>query len=159
MWIPHSRWNEVKAESLAANGYEILTQSASAGVDLFTKEKKKSLFVHFQGHPEYNTRTLLKEYRRDIKRFLRKERETFPSSPHNYFDAAATERLSGFQKNAMIDPREEVFAAFPEAAVALGIRNSWSDSAAVVYRNWLKYLTSKKTENRSFVAMTPVTRA
>ena len=75
MQIPHSRWNEVRADALNSCGYEILVQSAQAGVDLFVKKKKDSLFVHFQGHPEYGTRTLLKEYRRDIKRFLRGERE------------------------------------------------------------------------------------
>ena len=47
-------------------------------MDLFVKKKEKSLFVHFQGHPEYGAQTLLKEYRRDIKRFLRGERETYP---------------------------------------------------------------------------------
>ena len=49
--IPHSRWNEVRADALTARGYEVLTQSAEAGVDLFVKKKKDSLFVHFQGHP------------------------------------------------------------------------------------------------------------
>ena len=53
MRIPHSRWNEVRADALTACGYEVLTQSAEAGVDLFVKKKKDSLFVHFQGHPEY----------------------------------------------------------------------------------------------------------
>ena len=47
-------------------------------MDSFVKKKKRSLFVHFQGHPEYGAQTLLKEYRRDIKRFLRAERETIP---------------------------------------------------------------------------------
>src|ERR1700721_737795 len=88
MQIPHSRWNEVRVDALSSCGYEVLMQSAQAGVDLFVKKKKDSLFVHFQGHPEYGTRTLLKEYRRDIKRFLRKERETYPNMPHQYFDDA-----------------------------------------------------------------------
>ncbi len=69
--FPHSRWNEVRADDLAACGYTVLTQSADGGVDSFTKKKKRSLFVHFQGHPEYGAHTLLKEYRRDIKRFVR----------------------------------------------------------------------------------------
>src|SRR2546429_6417390 len=43
-------------------------------VDMFVKELN-SLFVFFQGHPEYEATTLLLEYRRDIKRFLRRERE------------------------------------------------------------------------------------
>ena len=52
-------------------GYLVLTQSAEGGVDSFVKKKKQSLFVHFQGHPEYGAQTLLKEYRRDIRRFLK----------------------------------------------------------------------------------------
>ena len=70
---------------LAACGYIVLTQSAEGGVDTFVKKKKRSLFVHFQGHPEYGAQTLLKEYRRDIKRFLRGERETYPSDAKGLF--------------------------------------------------------------------------
>ena len=96
--FPHSRWNEVQADALTACGYLVLTQSAEGGVDSFVKQKKRSLFVHFQGHPEYGAQTLLKEYRRDIKRFLRRERETYPSMPKGYFDAAATRFLRRFSR-------------------------------------------------------------
>jgi homoserine O-succinyltransferase len=158
MNIPHSRWNELRADELAACGYEIRLQSVEAGVDLFVKKKRESLFVHFQGHPEYSTRTLLKEYRRDIKRFLRKERETYPSMPHGYFDAAATKLLSAFRESAAANPREELLAKFPEAAVAGTLQETWQTSAAFVYRNWLQYLLSKKTDASTLSAMTPAVR-
>ena len=51
MRIPHSRWNEVKADALRARGYEILTQSDSAGVDLFVKQRKEESFRTFSGAP------------------------------------------------------------------------------------------------------------
>ena len=70
---PHSRWNEVREESLASTGYSVLTKSADAGVDIFVKQQKNSLFVYFQGHPEYEAQSLLGEYRRDVGRFLRRE--------------------------------------------------------------------------------------
>jgi homoserine O-succinyltransferase len=159
MQIPHSRWNEVRADALANCGYEILTQSAEAGVDLFVKKKKASLFVHFQGHPEYSVRTLLKEYRRDIKRFLRRERDTYPSMPQGYFDARATELLSEFRKAVEADPSEALMAKFPEAAVAEALRGTWKSSAASVYRNWLRYLQSRKAEAATFSVMTPAARA
>lgn len=154
MRIPHSRWNEVRADALASRGYEILTQSTEAGVDLFVKKKKSSLFVHFQGHPEYGTRTLLKEYRRDIKRFLKRERETYPTMPHEYFGAAAAKLLSDFREHAVADPREETLASFPEAAVADAIEGAWHTSAASVYRNWLQYLISRKACTPALSAMT-----
>ncbi|MGA9041482.1 MAG: homoserine O-succinyltransferase [Terriglobales bacterium] len=146
MRFPHSRWNEVREDELIACGYEVLTRSADAGVDLFVKKKKKSLFVNFQGHPEYTERTLLKEYRRDIKRFLRRERETYPSMPHGYFDAAATKLLSEFQRKALAHPREEQMAHFPEAAVVDVLENTWESSATCIYRNWLQYVVERKTE-------------
>ena len=158
MQIPHSRWNEVQAHELTSCRYEILTQSTEAGVDLFVKEKKDSLFVHFQGHPEYGTRTLLKEYRRDIKRFLRKERETYPTMPHRYFGAAATKILSDFKENVISNPHEELMPSFPEAAVADAMRITWQNSGATVYRNWLQYVLLKKADPAAVAAMTPATR-
>jgi homoserine O-succinyltransferase/O-acetyltransferase len=159
MQIPHSRWNEVREDELASCGYEILTRSAGAGVDLFVKRKKSSLFVHFQGHPEYGTRTLLKEYRRDIKRFLRRERETYPTMPLGYFDAAAAKLVSDFQEIVIADPREKLLAKFPEAALIDAVQGTWHASAAMVYRNWLKYLQLRKADPSALSAMTPVARA
>jgi homoserine O-succinyltransferase len=158
MEIPHSRWNEVRADALTSCGYEVLTQSADAGVDLFVKKKKDSLFVHFQGHPEYSTQTLLKEFRRDIKRFLRRERETYPTMPFGYFDSAAAKLLSEFRECVLANPSEELFAQFPEAGAAVALQGSWQTSAANVYRNWLRYLVSRKTGASSLRFMTPLAR-
>jgi homoserine O-succinyltransferase len=151
--FPHSRWNEVQAEELAASGYQVLTQSAEGGVDSFVKMKKQSLFVHFQGHPEYGAQTLLKEYRRDIKRFLRKERETYPSMPKGYFDAAATKLLNDFRGAASSDRREERMEGFLETALVGGLQNSWRPSAETIYRNWLQYVVSKRSDVTVFPAM------
>lgn len=158
MQIPHSRWNEVRADALTSCGYEVLTQSADAGVDLFVKRKQASLFVHFQGHPEYGARTLLKEYRRDIKRFLRQERETYPTAPHNYFHEASSKLLSEFRERAVSAPSENLMTDFPEAAIAQAVRSTWQTSAATVYRNWLQYLMSRKADAAAVPAMTPAGR-
>jgi homoserine O-succinyltransferase len=154
--FPHSRWNDVKADALAACGYLVLTQSADGGVDSFVKKKKRSLFVHFQGHPEYGAETLLKEYRRDIKRFLRSERETFPSMPKGYFDPAAARLLSDFREVVLSDRREELMEGFPEAAVVGSLQNTWQSSAVSIYRNWLHYLATKQLDVSAFPAMAAV---
>jgi homoserine O-succinyltransferase len=150
--FPHSRWNEVQAEALTASGYQVLTQSAEGGVDSFVRMKKRSLFVHFQGHPEYGAQTLLKEYRRDIKRFLRKERETYPSMPKGYFDAGATKLLNDFRGAVLSDRREEGMEGFPETALVDGLENTWRPSAEAIYRNWLHYVVSKRVD-MAFPAM------
>lgn len=156
--IPHSRWNEVRADDLSSSGYKLLTYSAHAGVDLFVKEKGRSLFLHFQGHPEYGMHTLLKEYRRDIKRFLRKERETFPTMPHKYFDAQATKLLTDFQRSAVARPVVTQLEKFPEADATSGIQGSWHGSAVIVYRNWLQLLKARKAEVPAHSAMSQVVR-
>lgn len=68
--LPHSRWNGISEDELMSCGYQVLARSADAGVDTFIKQYK-SLFVFFQGHPEYESDTLLLEYRRDVARYLR----------------------------------------------------------------------------------------
>jgi homoserine O-succinyltransferase/O-acetyltransferase len=158
MRIPHSRWNEVRADALTACGYEVLTQSTEAGVDLFVKKKKDSLFVHFQGHPEYSVRTLLKEYRRDIKRYLRRERETYPTMPQGYFGAEASGSLSNFRKAVEADPREDLMTKFPEAAAAGALEGTWQPAAAGVYRNWLQYLLSQRANASALPTMAPAAR-
>ena len=111
--IPHARWNEVQEEAIASCGYSVLTKSAEAGVDCFVKQQKKSLFVHFQGHPEYETQSLLGEYRRDMGRFLRGENEVCPTIPRGYFGTKAEEILTAFRRKALSDRCPEFFADFP----------------------------------------------
>jgi homoserine O-succinyltransferase len=152
--FPHSRWNEVREDELTSAGYVVLTKSAHAGVDAFVKKKHESLFVHFQGHPEYGVHTLFKEYRRDIKRFLNRERETYPTMPVGYFDASAAVLLNGFQRTAIADRQANVMSFFPEQAVISGLQKGWHSTAACMYRNWLQYLLAShaKTSMCAMVA-------
>jgi homoserine O-succinyltransferase len=151
--FPHSRWNEVQADALTACGYTLLTQSVEGGVDSFVKKKKRSLFVHFQGHPEYGAQTLLKEYRRDIKRFVRRERETYPSVPKGYFDAVSTKIVTEFRDVVLANRREELMEGFPQPALAGRLQKTWHSSATAIYRNWLRYLVSNKSDMPEFSAV------
>src|SRR5271155_2325030 len=151
--FPHSRWNEVKADALAACGYSVLTQSVEGGVDSFVKKKQRSLFVHFQGHPEYGALTLLKEYRRDVKRYLRSERETYPSMPKGYFDPQTARSMSDFRDVVLSDRREERMAEFPEARAGT-LQKTWHSSATEIYGNWLRYVVSNKSNMPKFSAVT-----
>ncbi len=141
--MPQSRWNEVPEEALLACGYRVLTRSEGAGVDAFVKQRK-SLFVFFQGHPEYEATTLLLEYRRDIGRFLRGERDTYPPMPHGYFDEETVEALAALRERAQLDRREELLAEFPTAMAAGKVTNTWRSTAESLYRNWLQYIYGQK---------------
>src|ERR1700733_2668837 len=98
--VPHSRWNGVPEGQLADCGYQVLTRSAIAGVDTFIKQQKR-LFVFFQGHPEYETDTLLREYRRDVGRYIKCEAPRYPLMPRNYFDAPTVEELMALEEKAI----------------------------------------------------------
>lgn len=151
--FPHSRWNEVRTAELASCGYTVLGLSEDAGVDLFVKKKRNSLFVYFQGHPEYETLTLLKEYRRDTRRFLQGITETYPSMPEGYLNAAATGLLNEFQRHALMNRLGSVLADFPQVAVASVLKNTWRLSAIRIYRNWLRYAISRKASRLAFTAV------
>jgi homoserine O-succinyltransferase/O-acetyltransferase len=147
--IPHSRYNDLPEAALSASGYRLLTRSAVTGVDTFAREERgSSLFVFFQGHPEYEADTLAREYRRDVGRFLRGERERFPATPQGYFNDEATALVDAFRARAINDRREKLIVDFPMGAFEAGLENSWQPSAVGIYRNWVQYLKDRKAERR-----------
>jgi homoserine O-succinyltransferase/O-acetyltransferase len=140
---PHSRWNELSEEALVSSGYRVLSKSTAAGVDIFVKERN-SLFLFFQGHPEYEADTLAREHRRDVGRFLRGERDTYPNLPEYYFDPATTDMLHAFRAHALADRREELLSAFPAEQTFSNVSHAWHVQALRTYRNWLNYIIERK---------------
>jgi homoserine O-succinyltransferase len=141
--LPHSRWNGVPEEQLADCGYEVLTRSASAGVDTFIKQQKR-LFVFFQGHPEYESDTLLREYRRDVGRYIKGDVPRYPLMPRSYFDETTVEELAAFEKKAVSQRSEELLPELNAILEDKTIANTWQASAAGIYRNWLGHICAQK---------------
>jgi homoserine O-succinyltransferase len=144
--LPHSRWNGVSEDTLRSFGYDVLTRSIDAGVDTFVKQKT-SLFLFFQGHPEYESNTLLLEYRRDVGRYLRGERDTYPSMPRSYFDEDTVNALAMLREEIIGCRREELLAEVSTALEKVCIKNTWHSTAACIYRNWLEYISGQKQLN------------
>src|SRR5215467_5667151 len=145
--VPHSRWNDLSADELTACGYSVLTQAQDAGADTIVKHRN-SLFVFFQGHPEYEPDTLLLEYRRDVRRYLTGETGTYPSMPQGYFDEGTVEALAALQKKATSSRNEDLLASVATVLDGKAIEHSWRSSAAKLYSNWLDYISEQK-ERRS----------
>jgi homoserine O-succinyltransferase/O-acetyltransferase len=141
--LPHSRWNGVSEEQLRDCGYRVLTRSAEVGVDTFIKQQKK-LFVFFQGHPEYESDTLLREYRRDVGRYIKGQTLTYPSMPRSYFDETTVDELAALQENTLARRREELLSELTVTLANKRIDNTWQSSAASIYRNWLRYICAQK---------------
>jgi homoserine O-succinyltransferase len=137
--MPHSRWNELPPGALRAAGYTLLSWSDETGADGFVREER-SLLLFFQGHPEYEDTTLLKEYRRDVGRYLTAQQPHYPTLPRGYLSADATSRLTQFQEQALASRDAALMERFPFAAIAAGLKNSWRASAVAMYRNWLSFI-------------------
>jgi homoserine O-succinyltransferase/O-acetyltransferase len=149
LFVPHSRHNDLPAAALTANGYRILTQSPATGADMFVgRERGASLFLFFQGHPEYDADSLAREFRRDLGRFLRGERDDFPAMPQHYFDEEAGTLVEAFCARARTERVEKLIRQFPLQAIEGGLRNTWQASATGVYRNWVTYLQERKAKRR-----------
>src|SRR6202051_905680 len=148
LWVPHSRYNDLPERALTSCGYTILTRSAVAGVDIFAKQDG-SFFLFFQGHLEYEADTLLREYRRDVARFLGGERDSYPAMPLNYFNDDATALADAFRTRAAADRRGELMADFPKSALEAGLTSPWRPAAVGIYEKWVAFLTARKAERRA----------
>ncbi len=113
-----------------------LVHHRKSGADIFVK-RLGSLFVFLQGHPEYDSESLLREYRRDVTRFLRGERPDFPAFPENYFDASLEGRLSSFAERVADGRSRQPHGELTSLLDGLHPARTWRASATGLYRNWM----------------------
>ena len=135
--VPHSRFNELTREQFESVNMHVLAESEEAGVHLVVSADGFRM-VFFQGHPEYDEISLMKEYKREVGRFLSGEGDYYPPFPENTFT---------LQGQAILDEyRERVLAAgrpghrqppFPEELLLPQLDNTWHDSAEAVINNWI----------------------
>ncbi len=140
---PHSRWNELPMEKLQAGGFEVLSASREAGADLFVRPGC-SLLVCLQGHPEYEAASLLKEYRRDVGRFLRGEQAAWPTLPRGYFGERGLEALARYRREVEPGRDPARFPDFPTSALAAELQATWRPAAVALYRNWLHLASARR---------------
>jgi homoserine O-succinyltransferase len=145
--LPHSRWNGLPESALTKHGYSILTRTESGNVDSFIRQQK-SLFIFFQGHPEYESNTLLLEYRRDVGRYIRGESGTYPRLPKNYFGTDTEFALSALHSGATSRPGAQLLAELSTILENAPIENTWRSTAACLYRNWLEHLCTERELER-----------
>jgi homoserine O-succinyltransferase len=157
--VPHSRYNAITREHFVSAGLEILIESPEAGVHVAVSEDGFRR-VYFQGHPEYDANSLLKEYKREVLRHFNGERD-MPPYPEHYISSDA----AGVIERYLADAREahesgRPLPDFPEAAVAPLLDNTWRDTARAVFDNWLGlvYQLTDVDRRRPFMAGVDPTR-
>jgi homoserine O-succinyltransferase len=132
----HSRMNELRAQDLRDGGYDIVTMAAGNQVDIFLK-RFGSQFLFLQGHPEYDADSLMREYRRDVGRYLNGQRETYPEVPENYFDSETVLRMENYRTKAERTRDPKLFESFPGVALRKGLDTRLATSAQSVFGAWL----------------------
>lgn len=146
--VPHSRFNEIFREDMERVGLRVLVESGEAGVHLAVSEDLMRV-VFFQGHPEYDTVSLLKEYKREVMRFFSGERDDYPPMPEHYFNVEVSDRLNEYGQQVREARRMgEPFPELLETEIVPHLDNTWRDTAKSVFNNWLGLIYQVTDQNR-----------
>jgi homoserine O-succinyltransferase len=141
---PHSHWYDVTREEFETVGLTVLLESEEAGVHMAVDDD--DFYIFFQGHPEYDPISLLKEYRRELGRFWRGERAEYPPVPENYLSAGALAQLEDYRP---ILERAKAKGVRPPLLVEEGLlpkeTHIWNQQGQVIYRNWLRRLIEARS--------------
>ena len=135
--VPHSRFNEVTDDQLSDNGLHVLIKGQVPGVQLaVSPDGFRTVF--FQGHPEYDGISLMKEYKREIGNYVQGRLKSYPPMPANYFDKHCEAILEEYRdrlQSAMAS--EASLPSFPETLLTHRLVNTWHDSGEALMGNWL----------------------
>jgi homoserine O-succinyltransferase/O-acetyltransferase len=144
--FPHSRLNEVRTDEVRGIGYDVLAESPTAGWTVAARETSGTLTVMFQGHPEYSRDTLLREHRRDVRRFLAGERETYPAIPVGYMDHDGEALLTHYREDVTSRATDaSLIAAFPFDLVLQHVTANWQVVSHRLVSNWLATIEQSRT--------------
>jgi len=140
--VPHSRVNDISEAEMVGAGYDIIIGSDAdrAGWAVAARNQGDSLLVLCQAHPEYSTLSLLREYRRDVRRFLLgRGALPYPRLPDGYLRPEGAAILERFAQTASAGGQDgvQLWQSFPFEEVAATIENTWETPSMMLYRNWL----------------------
>lgn len=135
--VPHSRWNAVSRQQFNAANLRTLVETNSNMVHLATSQDGFRN-VLFQGHPEYDTISLLKEYKREVMLFNQGKITQYPPFPDHYLGIYEKAILNEYRFRCdMAREQDKEFPEFPEALISHNIDNTWHDTAVEVVGNWI----------------------
>ena len=149
--VPHSRYNEITRQQMEQAGLSVLAESKEGGVHMAVSPDQFRM-IYFQGHPEYDINSLLKEYSREVSRYMSGEVSSPPPFPDHYFPAEAGEIAQQSLDQSIAadgsqpDQLEEKLAGL--------LDNTWGDTAKAVVNNWLGlvYQVTNLDRTKQFMA-------
>ncbi|MEJ6558403.1 MAG: homoserine O-succinyltransferase [Candidatus Thioglobus sp.] len=147
--VPHSRFNEITKQQFTTAGIKILVDS-DIGAHLCVSEDLLRI-VFFQGHPEYDTISLLKEYKREIIAYLSGYQEAYPVFPAHYLGEQNKAILDEYKAKLLVG--DFSINDFPEDLISKTLDNTWHDATRQIISNWIGcvYQTTHEDVNRPFM--------
>jgi homoserine O-succinyltransferase/O-acetyltransferase len=137
--MPHSRFNDVSLNDVTRAGYAPIISSDAVGWTVVSKERSGSLLVLAQGHPEYEGATLLREYRRDVRRFLEGSRSVVPALPVDCVAPSDAEALQRFHNRLVTgEHSNDCLSELSFDAVGARAPCAWATTSAGLFANWLE---------------------
>lgn len=150
---PHSHVYEVNSKQFRDAGLVVLAESKVSDLHLGVSSDGLR-FVFFQGHPEYDDVSLLKEYKREVTRYLQGIRSDYPPYPENYFVEESMEIADAFHAEAIACNGDfSNLREFPEKELAHAIDITWSDTGKAIVNNWLGLVYQVANKERGKVFM------
>ena len=141
---PHSHLYGVTRRQLEDAGLCVLAEGVEAGVYVAVSRTPVE-FLFLQGHPEYDANSLLKEFKREVRRFNDGLIPEFPRVPAHCFGADALETVAALRV-ASVDAKTNggSVPCFPEAQLEGGVRNVWRTSGGQLFDNLLRLIHEAK---------------
>ncbi len=136
--LPHSRHNTVPVEAVKAAGYAVALQSEEVGWGVVTRTVGRSEVVLVQAHPEYDPSSLLREYSRDVRRYVDHQRDELPCLPRDCVADPDWDRLRELHERVVGGERHPgLVADFPFEEVGARAPWPWRSTALRFYTNLL----------------------
>lgn len=151
--VPHSRFNQIDRRQFEAAKLRVLAESEEAGVHLAVSEDGFRL-VFFQGHPEYDSISLLKEYKREVLQYATGKRGDYPPFPAHYFSLQVQAILDEYRDLLELARHSgQAPPELPEALILPHIDNTWHDTAEAILNNWIGkvYQTTNSDRRKPFM--------
>jgi homoserine O-succinyltransferase len=133
--VSESQFEEANAVVLAKSSIGV---HLAVSPDLFR-------IVFFQGHPEYDSVSLLKEYKREVALYLEKSTTEYPPFPSNYLSSQSRAILTEYRTRLI--SKMATIKDFPEELITKALDNTWHDSASAIINNWIGCVYQVTNEN------------
>ncbi len=150
---PHSRYNDISREQFEEAGLTVLAESETGGVHVAASADQFRV-IYFQGHPEYDFNSLLKEFKRELVRYARREIDDPPPFPEHYFDAEAASIAGDWIALAQRHRESGDNPVFDDTEIESHLDNTWGDTAKAIVNNWLGlvYQTTNLDRRKQFMS-------